>query len=138
MLDTKDSRSDREQFDTASQFLFQLHDNGNFAAGEFCNHLNAMKATMTSAQLRKGGFTLATDSQLTDPALGNVDLGLNTPADATAGMALCEPSLQDLLAQPMLDLQFIDASMYHDVSQGLYWPDISPESWTPDTWAPGV
>jgi len=60
----------------------------------------------------------------------------------TAGMALSEPSLQELLSQPVLDLQFIDASMYHDGSQGLYWPDIasdiSPESWTATGWTPGA
>lgn len=138
MLDTKESRNDREQFDTAAQFLYQLYENGNFAAGEFCSHLNATKTTMASAQARRGGYEMTSEPQLTDPSLETVDLGLTMPADATAGMAICEPSLQDILAQPIIDLQFIDASMYHDGAPGLYWPDISPESWTPDAWGPNV
>ncbi|KAJ0138373.1 hypothetical protein CTA2_1910 [Colletotrichum tanaceti] len=33
-------------------------------------------------------------------------------------MALNEPSLQELLAQPLLDLQFTDASIYDDGGPG--------------------
>ena len=137
MLDGKDSRNDREQFESAVQFLSQLKDNGNFSAEEFCQHVDAMKAMMASAQARKGGLVVSgvTSDLINDQSLGTVDVGLALASETeTAGMALSEPSLQELLAQPVLDLQFIDASMYHDGSQGLYWPDISPESWTPDTW----
>ena len=40
----------------------------------------------------------------------------------TAGTALSEPFLQELLDQPLPDLQFIDSSMYLDEQQGFYWP----------------
>ncbi|CAM1501485.1 Fc.00g034690.m01.CDS01 [Cosmosporella sp. VM-42] len=137
MLNGKDSRSDREQFESAAQFLSQLKFNGNFAAEEFCQHIDAMRTVMASAQARKGDLVLtgATSDLINVQSLGTVGAGPTLTAEtATAGMALSEPSLQELLAQPVLDLQFIDASMYHDGSQGLYWPDISPESWTPNTW----
>lgn len=136
MLDGKDARSDKEQFDTTAQFLFQLKENGNFAAKEFCQHIDAAKAMMASARLRKGGLPVdATAPGLTQtPSYSAVDVGHALGDEATAGMALCEPSLQELMTQPVLDLQFIDASLYQDGVQGLYWPDISPESWTPDTW----
>ncbi|KAF4991459.1 hypothetical protein FDECE_14029 [Fusarium decemcellulare] len=134
LLDGKECRSDKEQFESAAQFLAQLKENGNFAAEEFCRHIDAMKVTMATMQSRRGDFTLP-DANLIQ--LDGIDVGAAlTDANPTAGMALAEPSLQELLSQPVLDLQFIDASMYHDGSQGLYWPDISPESWTTNAWTP--
>ncbi|KAF4980540.1 hypothetical protein FZEAL_3475 [Fusarium zealandicum] len=136
LLDGKECRSDKEQFESAAQFLAQLKENGNFAAEEFCRHIDAMKVTMAALQSRRGDFTIPeTATNLIQ--LGGLDVGpAFTGTNPTAGMALSEPSLQELLSQPVLDLQFIDASMYHDVSQGLYWPDISPESWTTSSWTP--
>ncbi|KAK2774662.1 C6 transcription factor [Colletotrichum kahawae] len=138
LLNGKESQNDREQFEEAAQFLSQLRDNGNFAAGEFCQHIDAMKAMMAAAQARRGGYSVAGDaSALLGDAAATFGDAMNmgqpfTAQNTTAGMALAEPSLQELLAQPILDLQFIDASIYNDGAQGLYWPDISPETWTPD------
>ncbi|KAL8382334.1 hypothetical protein RB595_006222 [Gaeumannomyces hyphopodioides] len=60
-----------------------------------------------------------------------------TTQNGITGTALLESSLHQLLAQPALDLQFIDSSIYGDgsYSQGLYWPDVTPGGWTPDAWA---
>nr|XP_036587178.1 C6 transcription factor [Colletotrichum truncatum]KAF6797909.1 C6 transcription factor [Colletotrichum truncatum] len=140
LLNGKDSHNDREQFEEAAQFLSQLRDNGNFAAGEFCQHIDAMKAMMAAANARRGGYPVAGDtSTLLNEAAATFGDAINigqpfTTQNTTAGMAIAEPSLQELLAQPILDLQFIDASIYNDGAQGLYWPDLSPETWTPDTW----
>ncbi|KAF5242651.1 hypothetical protein FAUST_3190 [Fusarium austroamericanum] len=128
LIDGKESRSDKEQFESAAQFLAQLKENGNFAAEEFCRHIDAMKVCMAT---RRGQF--APDAVMQQ--FEGIDVG-GFP-NPTAGMALSEPSLQELLSQPVLDLQFIDASMYHDGAQGLYWPDISPESWSATGWTPG-
>lgn len=138
LLNGKESQNDREQFEEAAQFLSQLRDNGNFAAGEFCQHIDAMKAMMAAAHARRGGYSVAGDaSTLLGDATATFGDAMSiaqpfTAQNTTAGMALAEPSLQELLAQPILDLQFIDASIYNDGAQGLYWPDISPETWTPD------
>ncbi|KAF5538965.1 positive activator of transcription [Fusarium phyllophilum] len=43
LIDGKECRSDKEQFESAAQFLHQLKENGNFAAEEFCRHVDAMK-----------------------------------------------------------------------------------------------
>ncbi|KAK7437209.1 fungal specific transcription factor [Colletotrichum acutatum] len=141
LLSGKESHNDREQFEEAAQFLSQLKDNGNYAAEEFCHHIDAMKPTMAAAHVRRGDFAVTGDSAalLNDATAAFTDaaVNLNQPfaeQNTTAGMALNEPSLQELLAQPLLDLQFIDASIYNDGAQGLYWPDFSPESWTPETW----
>ncbi|GKT46351.1 uncharacterized protein ColSpa_06532 [Colletotrichum spaethianum] len=141
LLNGKESHNDREQFEEAAQFLSQLKDNGNFAAEEFCQHIDAMKKTMAAAQARRGGYAAEGDTSAAMPYPTStftdaVNLGQPFQTqNTTAGMALNEPSLQELLAQPILDLQFIDASIYNDGAQGLYWPDFSPESWTPDAWA---
>lgn len=126
LIDGKECRSDKEQLESAAQFLHQLKENGNFAAEEFCRHVDAMKVCMRALEARRGQFVVQ------DTGL----LGLDV-LNPTAGMALSEPSLQELLSQPVLDLQFIDASMYQDGAQGLYWPDISPESWSASGWTPG-
>lgn len=138
MLDSKESRSDKEQFDSAAQFLEQLKSNGNFAAKEVCHHLHAMKEKMAAARERKSAFEMAKDaSTLMSDELDPLGLDPLFPTDtATAGMALSEPSLQELLEQPMLDLQFIDASLYQEGSQSLYWPDINSDTWPTDAWTP--
>ncbi|KAI8306072.1 putative transcriptional regulatory protein [Colletotrichum sp. SAR11_240] len=120
LLNGKESQNDREQFEEAAQFLSQLRDNGNFAAGEFCQHIDAMKAMMAAAHARRGGYSVAGDaSTLLGDATATFGDAMNiaqpfTAQNTTAGMALAEPSLQELLAQPILDLQFIDASIYND------------------------
>ncbi|KAJ3954945.1 hypothetical protein N0V92_008530 [Colletotrichum tropicale] len=120
LLNGKESQNDREQFEEAAQFLSQLRDNGNFAAGEFCQHIDAMKAMMAAAHARRGGYSVAGDaSALLGDATATFGDAMNiaqpfTAQNTTAGMALAEPSLQELLAQPILDLQFIDASIYND------------------------
>ncbi|KAK1589804.1 uncharacterized protein LY79DRAFT_688536 [Colletotrichum navitas] len=142
LLNGKESHNDREQFEEAAQFLSQLKDNGNYAAEEFCQHIDAMKRTMAAAQARRGGYATEGDTSTATPSTmpsftDTVTLGQPFQTQhTTAGMALNEPSLQEPLAQPLLDLQFIDASIHNDGAQGLYWPDFSPESWTADTWAP--
>ncbi|KAI8167861.1 putative transcriptional regulatory protein [Colletotrichum sp. SAR 10_70] len=113
------------QFEEAAQFLSQLRDNGNFAAGEFCQHIDAMKAMMAAAHARRGGYSVTGDaSTLLGDATATFGDAMNiaqpfTAQNTTAGMALAEPSLQELLAQPILDLQFIDASIYNDAPEVL-------------------
>ncbi|KAI8287923.1 hypothetical protein K4K60_011811 [Colletotrichum sp. SAR11_57] len=120
LLNGKESQNDREQFEEAAQFLSQLRDNGNFAAGEFCQHIDAMKAMMAAAHARRGGYSVTGDtSTLLGDETATFGDAMNiaqpfTAQNTTAGMALAEPSLQELLAQPILDLQFIDASIYND------------------------
>ena len=74
-------------------------------------------------------------------------MGIPTPLDgitetvANAQVAndpALAPSLQELLMQPSLDLQFFDDMFYQDMSHGLYWPDLmTPETSTDTTWTPG-
>nr|XP_036577946.1 fungal specific transcription factor domain-containing protein [Colletotrichum truncatum]KAF6785076.1 fungal specific transcription factor domain-containing protein [Colletotrichum truncatum] len=139
LLNGPESRSDREAFEESARFLSQLRDAGNFAAQEYCHHVDVMKADLEKFCAKRMGL----ESELPGPPGG---LGENPPrllgpatsanfgpapmlpAHTTGGMALAEPSLEELLAQPVLDLQFLEASFYDDL-QGLYWPDFSTENW---------
>ncbi|CCF35893.1 fungal specific transcription factor [Colletotrichum higginsianum] len=135
MLDGPESRSDREAFEESAKFLSQLGDAGNFAAQEYCHHVDVMRAEIERFYAKRMGLPEA--SRAPGPMTGieaapvSSQSGQALPARTTAGMALTEPSLEELLAQPVLDLQFLEASFYDDL-QGLYWPDFSTDDW--DSW----
>ncbi|GJC88389.1 putative transcriptional regulatory protein C3C7.04 [Colletotrichum liriopes] len=138
LLDGPESRSDREAFEEAARFLSQLRDAGNFGAQEYCHHVDVMRAELERFYAKRLGLPDASQAPGPGPGVGfgvgsmSSQSGPSLPAHTTAGMALTEPSLEELLAQPVLDLQFLEASFYDDL-QGLYWPDFSTENW--DTWA---
>ena len=130
LLDSKERQSDEEQFEVATDFLLQLRNSGNYAAVEFYQHIEAALNLMETAKGRLGvhdwtATGIPQDS--TDMARLNRITSLDETAYGvgdfmTAGTALSEPFLQELLDQPLPDLQFIDSSMYLDDQQGLYWP----------------
>ncbi|KAJ0347377.1 hypothetical protein COL154_007281 [Colletotrichum chrysophilum] len=141
LLDGPESRSDREAFEESARFLSQLRDAGNFAAQEYCHHVDVMKADLDKVYAKRMGLALGeqhtrglaaedVSSRFTGvgSAMSQFGPAPMLPAHTTAGMALTEPSLEELLAQPVLDLQFLEASFYDD-HQGLYWPDFSTENW---------
>ncbi|UQC88385.1 fungal specific transcription factor [Colletotrichum lupini] len=156
---------DKEAFEESVRFLSQLRDAGNFAAMEYCHHVDVMRAELDRFYAKRMGRVDAeqqqTQTQVSstssygevlppshgpgpEPESGPLMSSQFGPSGAsglpvrpgtgptTAGMALTEPSLEELLAQPVLDLQFLEASFYDDL-QALYWPDFSAENW--DTWA---
>ncbi|KAB2577777.1 putative transcriptional regulatory protein [Lasiodiplodia hormozganensis] len=130
-LNSKDAQSDGDHFETAAQFLGQLEQNGNFAAKEFCRHIDAMRRIMQEA---RGTETYAVNpSAPQSSAAAGVVQGEEvqyTPGSmVTAGMALAEPSLQEFLSQPDIDLRFIDTSIYDGGLQSLYWPELRGEDW---------
>ncbi|KAF7557809.1 hypothetical protein G7Z17_g449 [Cylindrodendrum hubeiense] len=135
LLDAKDSRSDKESFQEAARFLSQLKDAGSFAAQEYCRHVDAIKAALEAVYVKRR-TAMETLRQTDEVGLAGLlpPLGQTIPTQTAAGgTALIEPSIQELLAQPVLDLQFLDGSVYDSYSQGLYWPDFSTEDWTPES-----
>ncbi|KZL70569.1 fungal specific transcription factor, partial [Colletotrichum incanum] len=138
LLDGPENRSDREAFEESARFLSQLRDAGNYAAQEYCHHVDVMRAELERFYAKRMGLPDTSRAPGPGPGVGfglgsmSSQSGPSLPAHTTAGMALTEPSLEELLAQPVLDLQFLEASFYDDL-QGLYWPDFSTENW--DTWA---
>ncbi|CEL01817.1 hypothetical protein ASPCAL01395 [Aspergillus calidoustus] len=139
LLDSRDRQSDREQYELLASFLLQLRDNGNYAAAEFYQHIeaatNLMQATQARLQLnaRYANATAPPQDSISAPTVNTVGLERKSPPlcdSMTAGMALSEPLLRELLEQPLSDLEFIDSSMYLDEQQCFYWPAIGTESGT--------
>ena len=128
LIDGKDSQADRESFETAAEFLSQLKDSGNFVAAEFNQHVDAMKALFASVETKmQSRSACASSAQAVDTGrIGSESMA--TAHDITADMVLSDPLFYDLLAQPMLDLEFIDASLSIDSGQGFYWPVMASGS----------
>ncbi|OMP88510.1 Proline utilization trans-activator [Diplodia seriata] len=123
LLETKDSCSDHDSFEEAARLLAQLREAGSCVAQEYCNHVDVMKPALT-AYLQRRLSSRAPDgpnaSGVPEPVSS---IGWTSPAGTTTvGMALAEPSLQRLLEQPMLDLQFLEDALN---DEGLYWPDFN-------------
>ncbi|KAL3431590.1 fungal-specific transcription factor domain-containing protein [Aspergillus tetrazonus] len=136
LLHGKDRQSDEEQFEVAVSFLVQLQDNGNYAAAEFHKHIEAITDLMYSTKVRLGvqsaseNATAPQDSAYNSILDAEITELWSTFTDVIPGTALFDPSLQGLLEQPPLDLEFIDSSMYLDDQQGFYWPNECSESVT--------
>lgn len=131
LLDGKGGQADRECFETALQFLSQLKDNGNFVAAEFKQHADAMTALFATVETKMHGQRAhGSPEQLMDSGgTRRRDFDSTTAAgDIMADMVLSEPFFHDLLAQPMPDLEFINASLTLNSGQGLYWPMVVSSS----------
>ncbi|KAL4863308.1 hypothetical protein BDV12DRAFT_189773 [Aspergillus spectabilis] len=122
LLDSPERQTDEEQFELAVHFLSQLRDNGNYAAAEFYKHIEAMMKLMQT----RGSNAAATELTSSADATSNDAVGWPSTVHEpmTAGTALSDPLLQELLDQPLPDLEFIDSSMYLDDQQGFYWPGL--------------
>ncbi|KAF1969322.1 hypothetical protein BU23DRAFT_539856 [Bimuria novae-zelandiae CBS 107.79] len=124
MLQTPQSKGDGENFDNAVELLRQLAQSGNFAAKEFCQHIDAMKQSM--AAVHNGDLsqsTLGTPADLQHPSLSG-----STGTVMTAGMALADPSFQGFLADTNLDMQALDNPSFYGL-QTPYWPEIWGDDW---------
>ncbi|KAF2089029.1 hypothetical protein K490DRAFT_37986, partial [Saccharata proteae CBS 121410] len=136
LMKGKDSQNDGDYFETAAQFLDQLDQNGNFGAKDICPHMEAMRDILKSNPCRNE--RASSDSFTANPpipvsalpnAMQDVGFFYSPGSMVTAGMALAEPSLQEFLAQPNLDLDLGETPLYDDALQGLYWPDLRDHGW---------
>lgn len=128
LLGSPQSQSDGDNFNTAVDIIRQLSQSGNFAAKEFCEHLDAMQESME--KIRNDNLA----QRITPPAppFSNEPVVPFTGSMMTAGMALAEPSLQEFLAETDLAISDIDNPSF-DPLQTPYWPGI----WGGDEWSNG-
>lgn len=121
LLGQKDSQSDYDGLEVGAQFLVQLRDNGNFAAKEYCSHMDGIRSMMQT--LRTTNTTGTASSNIgTAQANGDYLPLFDFGATSTAESALGEESLQDFLADQNLDLQyFYNTPLYDGVSHQLDW-----------------
>ena len=120
------TRHDRDAYQEASRLLEQLGVAGNLVAQEYMHHVGLMEATMQAYVTRgtergsgSGGFSVRE---------GDGDDGFPGGAAAGADVPWSEPSLQQLLSQPVLDLEFLEAAVREDYSQGTCWLDVDAGS----------
>lgn len=126
LLDNKERQNDEEQFEVAASLFQQLRDSGNYVAAEFCQHIEAATSLMQKAMPHI--WDHIGSAKMPQRNTGDLDVRSSTLCESmTAGTALSEPLLQQLLNQPLPDLQFIDSSISMDEQQGFSWPSMSPE-----------
>lgn len=128
LLGSTQSQSDGDNFNTAVDIIRQLSQSGNFAAKEFCEHLDAMEESME--KIRNDGLTQHIAPCA--PIFSNETVVPFTGPMMTAGMALAEPSLQEFLAETDFAISDTDNSSF-DPLQTPYWPGI----WGGDEWTNG-
>lgn len=128
---TKDAAKDLDDFEAATQILAELDRNGNFAAKEFTKHIEAIKPILHEALMEsdKESSALPLEQSAVMPEAAETrhhQLEQQLPEDTAhgGGQGLDEPSLNYLLQQPDLDLNFLESSMIHDDFQAFFWPDI--------------
>ncbi|KAK1655881.1 fungal-specific transcription factor domain-containing protein, partial [Colletotrichum phormii] len=113
LLDGVGSRHDRDSYEEASRLLDQLKMAGNMVAQEYSRHVEVMESTI-----------LWIRGPCDDVLAQEIDPNLPDGAVPAAGVPLPEPSLQELLSQPVLDLHFFEGAVRGEHSQGIYWPDM--------------
>lgn len=152
LLGHDDSAGDRDGFEDAVQLLAQVKGSGNIPAREFYRHAeliaaavdaNLKRAKDVSGQGLEG--TVMSGQMAARPAGPDVlaptgpaqvvgSLGAREKGQSvlmgvgveTAETALAEPSLQELLMQPAIEMQFLEPTPdFLDWGSGLYWPEFS-------------
>lgn len=120
--------TDSDDFETACQILSQLGQSGNFGAREFCLHIDAMKhsmgASVPAAHESQYGTLVASSIPVTsqecyDPLMSQ---------GMTTGMALAEPTLQQLLAQPEPNFHSNNPTDLDEIQTPLF-PDLWVGDW---------
>ncbi|KAJ5395082.1 uncharacterized protein N7487_009385 [Penicillium crustosum] len=122
----QDNQADRDSFEEASHLLRELKDAGNCIAQEYCHHLEAIEAALfaytKSTIAEPPGFPEAPTIDAT--ATSRLSQNMPRGAISTAGVPWTDSSLQQLLSQPALDMQFLEDAVRDTYSQGLYQHDF--------------
>lgn len=126
LLGSPQSEANKQSFENAVELLRQLDRCGNFAAKEFCEHIDAMQQSMATVS---DIISLELVSHAIPDEDPDVPASL-TRTGLTAGMALAQPSFQDLLANADFEMQGFDDSASGNLSL-FSWPEIWGDQWAP-------
>ncbi|KAH7317103.1 fungal-specific transcription factor domain-containing protein [Stachybotrys elegans] len=126
LLDSKDSRTDRDSFQEAAHLLEQLKVAGNFVAQENDPHVQRIHEA-----LEECNRLVTRPSRMDIGQITNTDFmqtfGANDPLAMHGEWP--EPSLQSLLTQPALDMQFLEGVGGGDYTEDLHWTDGPYATW---------
>ncbi|KAE8383721.1 fungal-specific transcription factor domain-containing protein [Aspergillus bertholletiae] len=134
LLQNPNSSADRDDFETAVQILKQLDHNGNYAAKEFCRHVESIKAILESGRCtacQPGCSQCPHPPHTTSNAMlpSAQEAGTLAESADAARFGLSEPSLEGLLAQSNLDLGLLDPSVINDGFQAFMWREGDFGGW---------
>ncbi|KAB8273736.1 fungal-specific transcription factor domain-containing protein [Aspergillus minisclerotigenes] len=119
VLEGQDNQNARDSFDEVSRLLAELKVAGNCVAQEYCHHVEVIEAALTAHAKR----TMLSES-------------VNVPTNATPSTSQLPPtlsrgsylwtdsSLEQLLSQPALDMQFLEGAVRDSWSPGHYGTDF--------------
>ncbi|KAB8203806.1 fungal-specific transcription factor domain-containing protein [Aspergillus parasiticus] len=119
ILEGQDNQSDRDSFEEASRLLAELKGAGNVVAQEYCHHVEVIGAALTAHAKR----TMLSESLdvLTNGAPSTSQLA---PMLSRGSYLWTDSSLEQLLSQPALDMQFLEDAVRDSWSPVCYGPDF--------------
>jgi proline utilization trans-activator len=120
--------TDCDDFETACQILSQLGQSGNFGAREFCLHIDAMKHSMGASvpSAHESQYDILVASSI--PVTSQEGYDPQMSQGMTTGMALAEPTLQQLLAQPEPNFHSNNPTDLDEI-QTPFFPDLWVGDW---------
>lgn len=132
LLDGIGSPEDRESYEEASRLLEQLKTAGNLVAQECSRHVEAIETTMlahlnadpkTQPNYAEKNSSQGAISQMERSFAGGV-----LPASGMHWPEQQQPSLQELLCQPVMDFTSLEFAVREDYFPDTYWPDMSADT----------
>lgn len=123
ILNGKDSAADRSLCEDIAHLLNQLKEAGSHVAHEYCHHVDAVTSALASYDERMAAREATVDIPLPmnqQSEIPEISLGLPRSISLMDHMAWTESSLQGLLSQPAIDIQFLEDAVRDNYSQGLY------------------
>lgn len=122
LWDRSSSCLDKDRFECLASFLQQLRDNGNLPAQEFIKHITATKPLVESVMQQRTSTDVTSAANFPGAQVTHNPVEPNHPDVLSAsGDMLLDPFFQDLLAQPVADLNFIEEAMMFNDDDALYW-----------------
>lgn len=132
LLDGTDGHHDREAYEEACHLLEQLKTAGNLVAQECSRHVEAIEATMLAhlnadykphsndpAKPSAQGANLQVERSAADGML---------PAPGVPWPEQQQPSLQELLCQPVMDFTSLEFAVREDYLPDTFWPDMNADT----------
>ncbi|KAE8343413.1 hypothetical protein BDV24DRAFT_161460 [Aspergillus arachidicola] len=113
------NQSNRDAFEKASRLLAELKEAGNCVAQEYCHHVEVIEAALTSHAKR----TMLSES-LNVPTNAAPSISQLPAILSRGGNLWTDLSLEQLLSQPALDMQFLEDAVRESWSPGRYGPDF--------------
>jgi hypothetical protein len=131
ILDGQDEQAGRDAFEEASRLLRELKEAGDCVVHEYCHHIGATEAALSAlGNLMMTAEALGVSEAPAMDSATDYQVSQSMPQEvtSTAGIPWTESSLQQLLSQPALDMQFLEHAVRDTWSQGIYRPDHDYDS----------